>query len=1251
MSKGKNQGRTTEYNPNVGYIGQVQVDVSNYIFSSRRRRSAYSHTKPLVKALLARDIHDVHTDQQKLTKFIRKRDLTFQKSTKNGSYKIFTVPCTTTVVPLQKSVFNRIETAAQALIVSLRAVIQDIYGAKSIEDAGFVKSLPKEIRQTFIDAVKSSPSYFSQLHHPNMKKYPFFDNVGLDLVLVEDYLEQANNFDKLLKSGNLEELPLPFRILELNAGAPSGASNNMNVLEGLYEQDPSQLNALGKLMPNDHFAVLAETYKSLGEDWTGIKDGVQVILPPGGMNGAAPEIHNLAAYSGMVYADPVQLFCDDKGYIRLRTINGSNPIVTAVYSRINADSALYDKEKGIFLRDADSGEPIFLRDALKLDDDGKAALVLDSDGNPIPLQSDYAIPNVLDAIINRRMYMGGLNRILDNKIILAALTTYAPKYFEKRLADLGLTAADAKITPPETLPSRASSVEVIAQDPDEWVIKAPNLSGGTGVYILKTLPADKKAEVIEMARKEPTHFAYQRLVKIARIPVAMNGKAGARFANLAADIRLWVFYGGGSKTLPKMTHNALVRYAPQERGPMSSIVNTSKGGGYAPFVVVDDIGHPDAVEATELVKPRYPIPLMTHLPMFVAAQLIQVSRLAVFMRTQLLSGNADTYELNGLALGLKHQCREILSFLNPRAIEPIYKLIDQLEMKQAKKEINHYFNLVNGNFVRMVPVLQRLEAAGKLPKGLRDELDKLNILNSDLLSQNYSDAHRAADKKQLKVLRELLLSNPKDDKITRDKQRILALLASSINATFPRETIQGKTAANMAKLLEVFMGTVRERLQNSEKAIEFAKLFNLDIQHPELKFETFGLNGVNDKKGRLFTASQREFTTGELLTESDLIAPELKAAREAWLKVMNDGKKLKTKEQSAFFAKKRKEHFKKFPFLARYQELMGKENANLDELIELMPILPYAKYNLEQFALKQGLELRDIFSYELVPNRISLLSSEEIRGTALSAQQHAGECFAKKRKSHGLFSDSDIFLWVRKELDPLTQIYTAGHEVIHYHQIAETTGMEADALSDGAIAQAYFLNFYGNFLGVSNRSLESLSADASLERQPLYGFSDRVIPHFFAPVIAEVRRAIAESDDAYSTVLQKYGSLFGYMMPNSTQVRVKALQEVLPALENAKNIRFAKELGLDITWDEVKSALPSANESQLELHKAKIERAIKSAAPDWQALIAIGNHQYYGVSFGHKIPAKDTLVLRPILNMVSLGNSYNQTQQQQQQQQ
>ncbi len=1247
--------KLTPYNPNQGFIGTVKVDVANYIFSSRRKRAPYNHSRALVKNLLSREVSVHLKESQNLTKFIRKRDLTFQKSDANGNYKIFTVPCTTTIVPLQKSVFNTIEKAAQALIVSLRCVIQDIYGAKSVKDSPFVRSLPEEIRKIFIQAIVDSPNYFPQLHHPNMKKYPFFDNVGLDLVLIEDYVEQSKTFERILRDKKYDKLPaqLPFRILELNAGAPSGASNNMNVLEGHYEQNPEVLESLGRLLPNDHFSVLAETYRSLGEDWTGLKDGIQVILPPGGMNGAAPEIHNLAAYSGLVYADPVQLFQDEKGYIRLRTINGSNPIVTAIYSRINADSALFDIDKGIILRDPDTNEPIYLRDSLKLGEDGEAPLVRDVNGDPIPLQSDYAVPGLLDAILNRRIYMGGLNRILDNKIILAALTTYAPRFFAPRLRELGLATNGPKITPPETLPPKKESVKVIEKNTDEWVVKAPNLSGGSGIYIMKTLSEAQKKDVLDMIRKNPTHYAYQKLVKIARIPVAMKDKQGSRFANLAADIRLWVFYGGGAKTLPKMTHNALVRYAPEEKGPMSSIVNTSKGGGYAPFVVIDDVGAPEAVSAAEFVRAKAPVPLQTHLPMFVAAQLIQVSRLANEMHNHLKNGTADSYKMLGLALSLKTQCREVLSFLNPRAIEPLYKVIDVLEAKQATLEIAAFFDKINTNQIRLVQTLQKLEAKNRLPKEFRDLLDELLVLDQDIVYQNYTPDHRKHDRKILRALRAALADRAGENRaLIREYAVLLGVLRSSIEASFPRETIAGKTATNMLRLLEAFLNTVRERLQNSEKAIEFAKLFSPETVHPELKFETFGLSEASLAKTAGFVnASQREFATGKLLTESDYIPAHIRDARSAWLAVEAAAKKLPVAARGAFLAKKRETHFRDFPFLARMTEIMNARRVGVRDLIELMPAMPYAKYNLEQFAKKQGLALEEIFTNELTPNKISILSSRKIREAHLSAREDAGECFAKKRKSHGLFSDSDIFIWIRKELDPLTQIYTAGHEVIHFHQIEETTKMEAKALSDGAIAQAYFLNFYGNFLGVSAASLEGLSVDVSVERPPLYGLADRIVPYFFTDLITEIRSGINGSREEYDAVLDKYGSLFGYMMPNSNQVKVKALQEVIPALENAKNITFARELGLEIAWDEIRSALPSANPRQLKENEAKIRRAIKKARPDYEALTAIGNHQFYGVSFARKLDLSRSITLRPILSTISLGNSYNQTQQQQQQQQ
>jgi hypothetical protein len=847
--------------------------------------------------------------------------------------------------------------------------------------------------------------------------------------------------------------------------------------------------------------------------------------------------------------------------------------------------------------------------------------------------------------------MGGLNLILDNKIILAALTTYAPKFFAGKIKELGISTTGPKIVPPETLPPKKESVQVIEENMDDWVVKAPNLSGGTGIYIMKTLSDSSKKEVMAMIKKNPGHFAYQKLVKIARIPVAMKDRSGTRFANLAADIRLWVFYGGGAKTLPKMTHNALVRYAPEEKGPMSSIVNTSKGGGYAPFIVIDDVGTPEAVTASEFIKTKAPVPLQTHLPMFVAAQLIQVSRLATEIYNHLKNDTADSYILLGLTLSLKTQCREVLSFLNPRAIEPIYKMIELLESKQASMQIAAYFEKLNINQMQLTHILQKLEGKNRLPKGFRDMMDELLVLDMDVVYQKYNDENRKHDRKILKNIKSAMDEKAQGNKaLIKDYNLLLSTLRTSIEATFPRENIAGKSAINLMKLIESFMNTVRERLQNSEKAIEFAKLFSTETNHPELKFETFGLSDASLAKTTAFlTATQKEFATGELLTESDYIPEHIKNARKTWMKIEAEAKKLNVPEREAFLNRRRAAHFKQFPFLARMTEIMQSRRVGVKELIELMPAMPYAKFNLEQFAKKQGCTLETIFSSELTPNKISILSGNKIRENHLSAREDAGECFAKKRKSHGLFSDSDIFIWVRQELDPLTQIYTAGHEVIHFHQIEETTKMEAKALSDGAIAQAYFLNFYGNFLGVSAASLEGLSVDISVERQPLYGLADRIIPYFYSNIITEIRNGINSSREDYDAVLNKYGSLFGYMMPNSNQVKVKALQEMIPALENAKNIVYAKELGLDIGWDEIRSALPSANSQQIKANAVKIMRAVKKARPDFEALTAIGNHQFYGVNFARKLDLSRTITLRPILSTISLGNSYNQTQQQQQQ--
>ncbi len=1240
------KGQEKHYNPNLGFIGNSEVKVSNYLFSTQRLRKAYDHAKPITDRLMNEAISSHYTESKKLTKFLKNRDLTFSKKTSSGEYKTFTVPCTTTVVPLEKSLFNEIEVAAQKLMISLRGVIQDIYGSKNLESSKFIQSLPTHVRSIFIEAIQTSANYFPQLHHPNMKDYPFLDNVGLDLVLVEDYLQRSEEFPHLISKKKKEELPgLPFRILEINAGSPSGASNNMNVLEGIYAQNPEILDSLGKVMPNDHFEILGRTYKSLGESWTNKKNGVQILLPPGGQNGAAPEIHQLAAYSGLIYAEADQLYQDNEGNIRLRTVEKHNPIVTAIYSRVNADSALYDPDKNIFMKDPDSAEPLYLRDSFIKDEEGEGKIILDEKGKPLPQQSSYAIPGLVDAIINKKIYMGGLNRILDNKIILATLTHYAPKFFKQRIEKAGLKSFGAKILPPQTLPPTKESVDIILKNPDEWVVKAPSLAGGQGVYILKTMPKAQKEEILKEIQKKPQDYAYQQLVKIARIPVAVQRKAeGYKFANLAADIRTWVFFGGGKNAIPQMSHNALVRYAPQERGKMSSIVNTSAGGGYAPFVIVDNTNDPKSVLAKELIKPKQPLVFNTYMPVFVAAQMVQISRMLNESRRLLEEEKTYAFDLLNLIHELKKQVKEVLSYLHPRAIGDIYKILDILETRVSKTEKKEYENFILQNQLELVSLLRKYDNHKDI-KEIRDILDNIRVLNIEKTQSTYTQEEKSLDL----ILVDDLISfteSLKDKDLKNEIFKLVKIIKSSVNKDTPNVLLGPITKKTILKHLKSFCAKSKKRLEGSPKLANFSELFQLDANVTKLRFETLYL-GERDHDKEISVATQYEMRTGQSLIDDSFLADDLVRARQEWKQVLALANTITNeKKKKDFIEQKRNEHFGKFPRLKHFQNIINKPNANKDELIELLEVVPYAKFNIESFAKSLNLSVKEVFTNRLKEDRISLLSSPQLKKHKLEHREFAGECFAKKKASHGLYSNSEIYIWIRKEINPFVMLYTAGHELIHYQQIKNSMKAEKRALKDGGLSIAKFLNYYGNFLGANNRSVDKIEFDLKINRKTLYGYSAHLShEETQKPIISELDQAIRTSDHAWDQKLDEFGSLLNYIMNSDSGDKVKALQEVLPALENAKNILFAQDLGLEIDVNPVAAAMPSANANQVKYYEDDIIAACKTSAPIWESLRIIASHQYHGVNFSRGDNDRLSTTLMPRLRAVAIGSSYNQTQQ------
>ncbi len=1234
------------YHPHRGFIGSHETRVPNYLFAGLPGQGGYSHCRRLVSHLLSRPIQTQYERSQSLTRFLRRRELTFSKKTKSGDYRIFTVPCTTTPVPLAKSMFDQTERSAQVLVSALRLVMQDIYGSESVRHSSFVQQLPADVRKIFISAVERSPHYFPQLHHPVMRDYPFFDVVGLDLVLTEDYPESGAKGPRLVAKAS------PFRLLEINAGSPSGASNNLTILEGLSQIDPEGLKALGRVMPNDHFKILGETYRSLGKSWTGQNEGVQVVLPPGGSNGATPEIHQLAANSGLIYADAGQLYRDLKGYIRLRTVGAADPIVTAIYSRVNSDSALYNPERKLMLRDAESGKPLYLSDPLESNFRKNARLVRDAQGNPIPMESSYTVPGAIEAIQSRKLYMGGLNRILDNKIILDALCRFAPIHFRPQLMTQGLDPDSVTpILPPETLPSTADSIAIIEKSPQDWVIKTPNLSGGAGVYILQTLSPSEQRKIIAQARANPRDFAYQRLVRIARIPVALHKADAYRYSNIAADLRMWMFYGAGSECpLPRLTHNALIRTAPYEKGPMSSTVNTSKGGGYAPMVVVDDIGHPDAISAEKLLEANQPIDPSADLPSFVGAQLIQISEMVTQLREGLSRRSGEAYRVFSEVQDLKRQCREVLSFMHVRCMEPINEMMEMLQGKSGKTKTEAFVNRRNQRRAVIATIISDLEY--RLSPAFFDLLDQMRVFSQDAATETYGSEARTRDLELLKHLQATALM----DRVNREPafQRMIRTLDALIKEPFPSRPLSAATCQTLLFRLEEFTMLAHEHLSRSARSPQFAKLFLTDTCRPQTYNILFAEDGnarTRPSDESAWIASEEEARTGQLLTATNFIRPDLRAAREDWKSVQAEAAKLPQDLRHTFLKTARDAHFRKHPSLQEFQSFIdAPASASKDDpsaVLRALEILPYAKYNLMQFARMQGLALSDLFENTLTHRRISLMTPEERQAEKLNSTQFSGECFARKRREHGLFSDSDIYLWVAAELHPLVQAYTIGHELVHFHQINAMMEREKASLAAGPVAFAGFLNFFGNFLGSASGSIEGQNADTVLDRKTVFGLGDVIeaTKGSSRTWVRDLRESLARGSAAWNETVLRLGSVTGYSVDATNPDKIRAVREVIPALENAKNIRFMKELGLDVTLDEARSALPNANSKQVARYRDLLDRAIGSASLDWEALRVIANHQFPGIRFERQPSPNDNLKLRAALKPIALAGSYNQTQQ------
>ena len=59
------------YNPNLGFIGNIEVKVANYLFSAKKARKAYTHAQPVAKRILEKEVEEHFHESKKLTKFLK----------------------------------------------------------------------------------------------------------------------------------------------------------------------------------------------------------------------------------------------------------------------------------------------------------------------------------------------------------------------------------------------------------------------------------------------------------------------------------------------------------------------------------------------------------------------------------------------------------------------------------------------------------------------------------------------------------------------------------------------------------------------------------------------------------------------------------------------------------------------------------------------------------------------------------------------------------------------------------------------------------------------------------------------------------------------------------------------------------------------------------------------------------------------------------------------------------------------------
>lgn len=518
------------------------------------------------------------------------------KNPDTGNYdKIFVVPVHGTPVPITEAHFDTLIRSTEPVMQALRGMLQSIYAKKDFtaKDLG-IDTLPQADQERVLRSIKESVYFEPKLVHPAMKDYPFLSVGGFDAAI-----------------GDLEK-PQPI-FFEFNLGTPSGLSNNVQLQEALRAHDPELFSTIAARLPKDEtFSILKDTIDSCAARWTGRADGISVVLGPGVFNGAHPDVASIAMFSGMPLAEPNDLYVDKAGDVRMKSgVPGKpDPVVTGIYGRMEESYFLQDSRKGLPIRGPDFEDNLAIgqRLGVKLEPNVAYAWELNAkdeiigvqkgpDGQPLlmpvigggmgadPARPDAAPGSFLDAILGKKLYYSGLGgRVVDDKRIFQAIADHvAPRHVD---------SPDAPIArPPRTLDPSEYQRFYDAPDLTKFVVKEPDKSGGSGVYLLVNMdPADRQRVVADV-KKDPGLYIVQEFADIAVMVSTEKASDGrTTYGTRACDARIF----------PMMDADGNVRAGPNAvllrvANTESASTNTSQGASYGIAVVLkDEAGEPAA---------------------------------------------------------------------------------------------------------------------------------------------------------------------------------------------------------------------------------------------------------------------------------------------------------------------------------------------------------------------------------------------------------------------------------------------------------------------------------------------------------------------------------------------------------------------------------------------------------------------------------------------------------------------------------